>query len=125
MADFANRLKQLRLSKGLTQKELGNLLNVSQNAIFNWENNKREPSIEIIEMLADYFNVSKSYLMGWDEETEEQDGYYLDSEAKKAAQFLYENPDYKVLFDASRKVKKEDIDFVKQMIDRMTNRGDD
>ena len=41
MADFANRLKQLRLSKGLTQKELGNLLNVSQNAIFNWENNKR------------------------------------------------------------------------------------
>lgn len=125
MADFANRLKQLRLSRGLTQKELGNLLNVSQNAIFNWENNKREPSIEIIEMLADYFNVSKSYLMGWDEETEEQDGYYLDGEAKKAAQFLYENPDYKVLFDASRKVKKEDIDFVKQMIDRMTNRGDD
>ena len=38
------------------------------------------------------------------------------------AQFLYENPDYKVLFDASRKVKKEDIEFVKQMIDRMSNR---
>lgn len=55
MADFANRLKQLRLSKGLTQKELGNLLNVSQNAIFNWENNKREPSIDIIEMLRAYF----------------------------------------------------------------------
>lgn len=31
----------------------------------------------------------------------------------------------KGLFDASRKVKKEDIDFVKQMIDRMSNRGDD
>lgn len=35
------------------------------------------------------------------------------------AEFLYRNPDYKVLFDASRKVKPEDIDFVKQMIDRM------
>ena len=52
-------------------------------------------------------------------------GLVFDKEAKEAAQFLYENPDYKVLFDASRKVKKEDIDFVKQMIDRMTSRGDD
>lgn len=40
------------------------------------------------------------------------------------AQFLYENPDYKVLFDASRKVKKEDIEFVKEMIDRMSNKND-
>lgn len=40
------------------------------------------------------------------------------------AQFLYENPDYKVLFDASRKVKKEDIQFVKEMIDRMSNKND-
>ena len=44
--------------------------------------------------------------------------YYLDDDAKDMAQFLYENPDYKVLFDASRKVKKEDIEFVKQMLDR-------
>lgn len=120
MANFASRLKQLRLSRKLTQKELGELLNVSQNAIFNWENNKREPSIEIIEMLANYFNVSKSYLMGWDDDISGYDGYYLDNEAKEAAQFLYENPDYKVLFDASRNVKKEDIQFVKDMIDRLS-----
>ena len=37
---------------------------------------------------------------------------------------MYENPDYKVLFDASRKVKKEDIEFVKEMIDRLSNRND-
>ena len=40
------------------------------------------------------------------------------------AQFMYENPDYKVLFDASRKVKKEDIEFVNEMIDRLSNRND-
>ena len=37
------------------------------------------------------------------------------------AEFLHKNPDYKVLFDASRKVKKEDIEFVKQMLDRFSN----
>ena len=44
--------------------------------------------------------------------------YYLNDEARDLAQFLYENPDYKVLFDASRNVKKDDIEFVKQMLDR-------
>ena len=39
------------------------------------------------------------------------------------AEFLFKNPEYKVLFDASRKVKPEDIDFVKRMMDRM--RGSD
>jgi transcriptional regulator with XRE-family HTH domain len=51
--------------------------------------------------------------------------YYLNDDAKEMAQFLYDNPEYKVLFDASRKVKKEDIDFVKQMIDRMRSDPDD
>ena len=50
--------------------------------------------------------------------------YYLDDDAREMAQFMYENPDYKVLFDASRKVKKEDIEFVKEMIDRLSNRND-
>lgn len=56
---------------------------------------------------------------------EDNNVYYLDDDARDMAQFMYENPEYKVLFDASRKVKKEDIDFVKQMIDRMSNKGDD
>ena len=37
----------------------------------------------------------------------------------------FENPEYKVLFDASRKVKREDIEFVKQMMDRMRGDVDD
>ena len=48
------------------------------------------------------------------------ESYYLNAEAKEYAQFLFDNPEYRVLFDASRKVKPEDIDFVRKMIDRMT-----
>ena len=57
--------------------------------------------------------------------TESQRQYYLNDDARDMAQFLFENPEYKVLFDASRKVKKEDIDFVKQMIDRVRGDSDD
>lgn len=67
MSDFSNRLKELRTSKGLTQRELGSFLNVTQNAIFNWETGRTEPSAETIERIANYFKVSPAYLMGWGE----------------------------------------------------------
>lgn len=118
MAKFASRLKQLRTTRGLTQKELGEVLNVSQNAIYNWETGHREPNIDIIEQIATFFGVSASYLMGWNENKSQQTSYYLNDDAKDLAQFLYENPDYKVLFDASRKINKNDIEFVKEMLDR-------
>ena len=54
---------------------------------------------------------------------ESEEHYYFNEDARELAEFMFKNPEYKVLFDASRKVKKEDIDFVRQMIDRV--RGDD
>jgi hypothetical protein len=61
--------------------------------------------------------------MEWDDtEPEQEQHYYLDDDAREMAEFMFNNPDYKVLFDASRKVKKEDIEFVRQMIERMTGK---
>ena len=74
-----------------------------------------------LQKIAEHFNVSVDYLMTG-EETKEGTHYYLNDDAREMAQFMFENPEYKVLFDASRKVKKEDIEFVKEMIDRMSNR---
>ena len=70
MPVFTDRLKQLRAEKHITQKQLADFLNVTQNAVFNWENGKRKPSIEMIEKIAVFFNVSPSYLMGWYTEPE-------------------------------------------------------
>ena len=68
--------------------------------------------------MGDLLNVDMNYLIGKKESTEIiPDSYYLNPEARDMAQFLFENPEYKVLFDASRKVKPEDIQFVKEMIE--------
>lgn len=45
--------------------------------------------------------------------------HYIDQDALELVEFLHKNPDYKVLFDAARTVNREDIQFVKDMIDRM------
>lgn len=123
MGDFPNVFKTLRIKSGLTQQQMAEKLGLSRSTIGMYENGEREPSFEILEHIADLFNVDMNYLIGKKESTEIiPDSYYLNPEARDMAQFLFENPDYKVLFDASRKVKPEDIQFVKEMIDRMSNR---
>ena len=126
MGDFPNIFRKIREQSGLTQQQMADKLGVSRSAIGMYENGEREPNFETLELIADTFNVDMNYLLGKNPTTEViPDRYSLDDDARDMAQFMYENPEYKVLFDASRKVKKEDIDFVKQMIDRMSNKGDD
>ena len=59
-----DRLKQLRLSAGLTQAQVSAFLNISQQAYANYESGKREPDYKTLSALADYFCVSTDYLLG-------------------------------------------------------------
>lgn len=62
--DFGRRLKSLRLERDLSQKELANIINVSHTNISKYESNSVEPNIELINKLANYFDVSTDYLLG-------------------------------------------------------------
>lgn len=64
MATFTERLKKLRQKNNLTQKELANILGVSQGSYANWENGKREPNLNRLRDIAIYFNTSIDYLTG-------------------------------------------------------------
>ena len=70
-----------------------------------------------LQKIAEHFNVSVDYLMTGEEPNEEAP-YYLNEDAREMAQFMFENPEYKVLFDASRKVSKDDIEVVKTLLDK-------
>lgn len=126
MPDFACRLKQLRIDNKLTQKELADKLNVSQNAIFNWENGKREPSIDTLKEIAGIYGVSLDYLMGF-ENIENLCGMTtfadeIDDYTQEIGEFLYYNPEHKDLFDASMEVKPQDVKFAKEMLDRINGK---
>ena len=64
MNKFAERLKELRLEKGLTQRELSKQTGLCRSAIAFWELCERVPSAEAIIILAKYFGVSADYLLG-------------------------------------------------------------
>lgn len=58
------RLKELRKKKGISQLRLATDLNTTQNTISRYETGEREPGIDDLMKLADYFNVSVDYLLG-------------------------------------------------------------
>lgn len=122
---FSKNLRYYMNKYNKKQSDLINDLGFSSSTISNWCTGEKLPRMDKVQILADYFHINKSDLLEDKSNLNEEETYYLNDDAREMAQFLYENPDYKVLFDASRKVKKEDIQFVKEMIDRMSHKGDD
>ena len=61
---FPERLKELRLEKGLSINQLAKKLNIGAITISRWENNLRVPNIINLCVLAEFFDVSTDYLVG-------------------------------------------------------------
>lgn len=61
---FAERVKTLRIKKNIKQSELGKIIGLSDNAISDIERAYRLTTMEKLNTLADYFDVSVDYLMG-------------------------------------------------------------
>lgn len=60
---FAEKLKELRQQKGMTQSELAKLLKMQRSTLGMYETGKREPNFETLNMFANFFNVDMNTLM--------------------------------------------------------------
>lgn len=67
--DFSTRLKELRVLKELSQDDLAKTLGLAKSSISMYEKGKRKPSFEVLESLADFFNVDMDYLLGKTDKT--------------------------------------------------------
>lgn len=61
--DFGEQLRKIRKDRGLTQEQVASKLNVSRQAISNWENNKNLPDIEMVVELSMAFDLSLDQLI--------------------------------------------------------------
>jgi len=61
---LSEQLRKLRKQKNLTQKQLADYLHVTDSAVAMWEHGRREPDIEILTKLADFYGVTVDYLLG-------------------------------------------------------------
>lgn len=59
-----DNLKSLRTQKGLSQQKLADILNISQQSIYKYENGISEPDIQTLKQLSALFQTSIDYIVG-------------------------------------------------------------
>ena len=129
------RIKELLKKRGCSMQELEQACGISKGYVSKFKT--VTPRIDTLQKIADFLGVSVEYLYGTDEiayepkshtwEVEQQtsestqpDGYYLYEQTRDFTDFLMHNPEYSVLFDASRKVKPDDIQKAVKMLGILT-----
>ena len=112
MVKIADRIKQLRKKKGVSQSQLAEAIGVKNNTVSTWERGTRKPDFDALQLLSNYFEVSFEYLLGSSDKEEarvkpsqgELDSYALSAiadEIKESTELLSR------LSDKSRKIVEE------------------
>ena len=114
--DIGIRIKTMRLSRRMTQADLAKAIGQSPSSITMYESGRRMPDFETMEALADVFNVPMASLVSAD------DGMTMEDQIRLEA--LHQNPKLGLLFDRSRKMSHEDVEFMLQMADRILKERD-
>lgn len=115
---FARNLSRYMELCNKKQADIINDLGINKSAVSTWINGTRMPRMDKVQALADYFGINKSDLLEDKGTQEEDNSYYIDEDAKELAQFLFKNPEYRVLFDAAKDVSADDLEMVKTIIDK-------
>ena len=117
--DLKDLIRNRRIELGLTMKELAELIGVSEGTISRWEsgeisNMKRDK----IQLLAKALGVSPSVIMGWDPSDDSTDipSWYSDPTTAAIAQQIFDDPELRLLFDAAKDAKPEDLQLVHNML---------
>ena len=63
---LGKRIRKLRKNKGLTQEELGKLVNKGESTVRTWELDRSQPSPDTLCLLCGIFNTTPNFLLGWD-----------------------------------------------------------
>ena len=90
-------------------------IGINQNNFTNWKRRGTEPSAALLPLIADFLNVSVDYLITG----EEKEQYYIDPETAALAQEIFDNPELRILFDATRNASKEDLAVVVKIAQRL------
>lgn len=97
-----NRLKTLRNSLNITQKELASFLGINQNTYSYWENGKVKIDSDSLSKLSNYFGVSVDYILGISDEKKEDSVKTPSSENKVS-------PSLQTLYKVASELSEEQI----------------
>ncbi len=117
-----DRFAELLEKKGLKAYEIAKMTGISQVTFTEWKKGKATPKADKLVLIAQALGTTVEYLVTGEEsgnETEEGNKYYFSDETAEIAQKLFEDSDMRILFDAARDSKPQDLkmaaDFLKRL----------
>lgn len=115
---LSKRLKELRISKELTQRELGELVNVTKVSICCYENGTRVPTLDTLTKLGKVLDVDVDYLLGYDNPVKPK------GKNKKVTSMAEEEIEFIKGLREIESLYQKILDNPKEMIDLMSKRLD-
>lgn len=97
----------------MTQDELGKVLNVSGKTIGTWERDSRQPNIETINALANYFNVSTDYLLGRRENSKTKN----DDKQVDLTGIGQKEDEEKIFSYEGKEIPKQDLELIRRILE--------
>lgn len=98
-----------------SRNDMCEALGVKYTTFTDWVKGNTYPRIDKIELMANYFGISKSDLVE-ENSHENNQSYYLNPETSKIAQQIYDNKELSLLFDAAKDAEPEDLQTVHSML---------
>ena len=113
-------------SKGLTNYKVSKDTGIAQSVLSTWKTRGTTPRADKLQILAEYLDVSVDYLLGVPNSGQENGGgWYINKETAKAAQEAFDDPNLRILFDAARGSRPEDIQMAAEMLERLKRTNPD
>lgn len=113
-----NKMKDLLKIKGYTYDDLAEKTNMSKSTISKiFGGFNTNPTLKFLREIAQVLDCSIDDFFDWEQEPTSP--YYLDRKTAQLAQAIHDNPEYKLLMDATRDLKPEDLKAVIDIANRI------
>lgn len=112
------KLHEVKNSKGLTLKEISEITQIPHSTISKiFGGFNKNPSIEAVQKIANALECGIDDFIEYEQQP--KSAYFTDRQTGRIAQDIYENPDLRILFDASKNLSPEDIKAVVEIAKRI------
>ena len=115
MSAFRDMLARLRRERGMTQAELAQRLGVSKSSISMYERGNREPELDLLERMADLFDVSVNAMLG----RSEPELVNSDPALTEYLEQLRDRPELRMLFSVTKNATKKDVEAAVKIIEAL------
>ena len=129
ISDCKIRLQQALDLNNMKAIDLAERLHISRSTVSQWLSGKTKPKRDRLVEIAEILSVDPSWLMGLDVPMEQKTAsdliYYQNKETAELVQRLFEDSNYRLLFDAAKDSKPEDIQMAADMLQRLKRTNPD